>query len=86
MAAVNVFGNPSRKESTILRVADKIHNEKHIERIQDEWLGKTCFVNWPYITEAIIVGMSDGKQRVYNDGRGLQREASLFVKKNNKKE
>merc|ERR1719502_1010032 len=75
MAGVNVFGNPSRKESTIVRVADHVHSEKHIEKITDEWLGKPCFVNWPYVSEAIVVGMTDGKQRVFNDDRGVQRES-----------
>ena len=76
MAGVNVFGNPSRKESTILRVSDRVHSEKSVEKIQEDWLNKPCFVNWPYITEAIVVGMSDGKQRMYCDERGTQRESS----------
>jgi len=75
MAGVNVFGNPSRKESTIVRVANSVHPEKNIEKIQEEWLGKPCFVNWPYLSEAIVVGMTDGKQRIFNDGNGLQRES-----------
>lgn len=75
MAGVNVFGSPSRKESTVIRVTDEVHPEKNIEEIKDEWLNKPCFVGWPYLTEALVVGMSDGKNRISGNSQQMTRES-----------
>eukprot|EP01124_Arcella_intermedia_P026187 TRINITY_DN4857_c0_g2_i7.p1 TRINITY_DN4857_c0_g2~~TRINITY_DN4857_c0_g2_i7.p1 ORF type:complete len:1567 (-),score=298.85 TRINITY_DN4857_c0_g2_i7:43-4743(-) len=49
---LNVFGNPTRKESILVEVIPTYDPEDH-KAISDKFLGKSCWL-WPYNKEAIV--------------------------------
>lgn len=58
-ARVNVFGNPSKKESLILFLKDLSGLAVGASDVAPSVLGKRCFVQWPYLKEAQVVAVSD---------------------------
>ena len=36
------------------------------ERLAEEWLGETCYVGWPHMVEALVVGVCDGIYRCFD--------------------
>ena len=64
MAGVTVFGTPSRKESLILRVPDLGPGAPSAEAAGALMLGRRCFVSWPFLQEALVVGVSDAGGKV----------------------
>ena len=64
MAGVTVFGTPSRKESLILRVPDLGASAPSAEAAAALMLGRRCFVTWPFLQEALVVGVSDATTKL----------------------
>ncbi|EGG13984.1 5'-3' exoribonuclease [Cavenderia fasciculata] len=68
-AVVNIWGMKSRKESIIVHPPipqlnkDKTAKQMTLASIK-HWIGRRCYVNWPYNTEALIVGFSDSNQKI----------------------
>jgi hypothetical protein len=66
-----VFGFPSKHDNLILRLPE---SQQHTaaDPAVTSLLGTKCYVNWPYLVEAIVVGASDvsckyhSPQHVYN--------------------
>ncbi|KAK9865531.1 hypothetical protein WJX84_008983 [Apatococcus fuscideae] len=62
-AGVNVFGQPSKRESLILHlkagVADEVAAGRvTVEQVAQMGVGTRCWVYWPYLKEALICGAS----------------------------
>eukprot|EP00656_Telonema_subtile_P033200 TRINITY_DN3667_c0_g1_i3.p1 TRINITY_DN3667_c0_g1~~TRINITY_DN3667_c0_g1_i3.p1 ORF type:complete len:776 (+),score=177.90 TRINITY_DN3667_c0_g1_i3:79-2406(+) len=74
-AHINIFGNPSRNVSTILRPQNSNEAPGDLNELAEAWLGKACFTNWPFLTEAMVVGISDGTNRVRDLEKGSTRES-----------
>eukprot|EP00891_Asterochloris_glomerata_P000604 jgi/Astpho2/604/Aster-x0942 len=82
MAGVEVFGQPSKKESLILLVKDKL--SRHLEsgeitakEVAAGILGERCWIKWPYLQEAVVVAVSDGKQTVDKEGAKAHDKAAM---------
>lgn len=56
-AKVKVFQRQSLKDSMILHIIPP--PELNLTKIASELLGKTVFVNWPHMTEARVIGVSN---------------------------
>ncbi|KAK9818370.1 hypothetical protein WJX72_011521 [[Myrmecia] bisecta] len=68
-AGVEVFGQPSKKESLILQIKDTLAAAMaagNITAIQvaDTICGQRCWIKWPYMQEAIVQAVSDKTQKV----------------------
>ncbi len=63
-AGCNVFGMASKKESLVLRVPDLGAAPPAATVVATMVLGSRCFVSWPYLQEALVVGVSDATGRV----------------------
>eukprot|EP00462_Mataza_sp_D1_P018545 CAMPEP_0175137042 /NCGR_PEP_ID=MMETSP0087-20121206/9601_1 /TAXON_ID=136419 /ORGANISM="Unknown Unknown, Strain D1" /LENGTH=1555 /DNA_ID=CAMNT_0016419845 /DNA_START=44 /DNA_END=4711 /DNA_ORIENTATION=- len=55
-AGVNVFGRPSSKESLILTVDLPVKDTK---KFATKFVGRRCFIDWPYLKEALVVSATD---------------------------
>lgn len=55
---VTVFDQPSRNESMIIKIND-INENKSPEKLAETLIGKTVYINWPFLTEAKVVKVSD---------------------------
>jgi 5'-3' exoribonuclease 1 len=66
MAGVNVFGTASKKDSLVLQLRDPGDDNERLTaaRVAAAALGKRCHVQWPFLVEALVVAVSDAKERV----------------------
>lgn len=55
---VNVHGSESRNRSMVVHIKN-LHEEKKVETIAEEMVGKKVFVGWPFLQEGLVVGVSD---------------------------
>ncbi|KAI6039713.1 exonuclease II [Pisolithus marmoratus] len=55
---VNVHGTESRNKSVILHIENP-HEDRKIEEIAKEMVGKRTFVGWPFLREGLVVAVSD---------------------------
>ncbi|XP_057341540.1 5'-3' exoribonuclease 1 isoform X1 [Microplitis mediator] len=68
-AKVKVFEQLSRGENMIITVSPK--EAPAIEKISSELLGKTIYIKWPHLVEALVIGVStiDSKFTLININR-----------------
>lgn len=69
-AKVKVFEQPSRGENMILKIKSKAKPD--LDKVASEILGKSIFVGWPNLTEALVVGISDDKWKIHCDPQANQ--------------
>ncbi|KAI4476699.1 hypothetical protein M0802_014829, partial [Mischocyttarus mexicanus] len=62
-AKVKVFEQVSRNENMILYIQQQ-EEQPNIKQLAASLLHKTIFVEWPYLREARVVGISDFKRRI----------------------
>ncbi|XP_014211300.1 5'-3' exoribonuclease 1-like isoform X2 [Copidosoma floridanum] len=62
VAKVKVFEQPSRRENMILKVLPR--TTPPLEDLANNWIGKTVYVCWPHLVEAVVVGISDAKTKI----------------------
>jgi len=65
-AQVNVLGTASRKESVMVNL-DQVAESLRLANAQtvaQATLGQRCYIEWPYLREALVVGVSDATMRV----------------------
>ncbi|CAK5283845.1 unnamed protein product [Mycena citricolor] len=55
---VNVHGSESRNKSMIVHIQNP-HEEKNLQQIGEEMVGKRTFVGWPFLQEGLVVALSD---------------------------
>lgn len=55
---VNIFNSDSKNESIIVHVENTFEGAK-TEEIADSYIGERTFVNWPFLTESIVMAVSD---------------------------
>eukprot|EP00854_Cymbomonas_tetramitiformis_P005821 gene5821-7022_t len=69
-AGVNVFGQPSKKESLILRINDRTAHGAQVSAalVAPAVLGRRCHIGWPYLREAVIHTVSDAARVVDKTG------------------
>ena len=71
MAAVNVLGTASKKDSVIVRL-DQVAESLKVataEAVAQATMGQRCFVEWPYLREALVVAVSDATQKITPAGK-----------------
>lgn len=56
--AVNVFNSDSRNQSVVIRIANNFSGVK-ASTIAEQMIGKRTFIGWPFLTEALVVAVSD---------------------------
>lgn len=61
-ANVKVFQMHSRGKSMILQITPP-QQEASSEEIAEQLLGETCYVGWPHMVEALVMGVCDGTKR-----------------------
>ncbi|KIK52419.1 hypothetical protein GYMLUDRAFT_180127 [Collybiopsis luxurians FD-317 M1] len=74
---VNVHGTESRNQSIIVHVRN-IHDGRKTEEVGKEMLGKRTFIGWPFLSEGMVVAVSDElfryeKVQVGMLGRGAEK-------------
>ncbi|XP_011151267.1 5'-3' exoribonuclease 1 isoform X2 [Harpegnathos saltator] len=57
-ADVKVFQQPSRVENMILHILEQ-NSPQDLENLAPQLLGKIVYVNWPYLKEALVIGVSN---------------------------
>jgi 5'-3' exoribonuclease 1 len=63
-AGINVFGMTSRKESLILKVKELPGAAAPTAaQVATAVVGQRAWVKWPYLQEALVVAVSDGRER-----------------------
>ena len=65
---VNVFGNPSKKESLVMELRGMNSVSAPYDKIAKVLLGERCWVDWPYLSEAVISGISHESGHYDSDG------------------
>lgn len=55
---VNVFNTDSRNQSVVIRIANNFTGVK-ASTIAEQMIGKRTFIGWPFLTEALVVAVSD---------------------------
>lgn len=66
MAAVNVLGTASKKESVMVRL-DQVAESLKVATaaaVAQATLGQRCYVEWPYLREGLVVGISDATMKI----------------------
>ena len=70
-AGVKVFQMHSKEKSMILQITSP-SNEVSIVETAPELLGETCYVGWPHMVEALVLGVCDGCKMYSVDKKSLQ--------------
>ncbi|KAK2552969.1 5'-3' exoribonuclease 1 [Acropora cervicornis] len=70
-AGVRVFQMHSKGKSMILQITSP-SNEVSIVETAQELLGETCYVGWPHMVEALVLGVCDGCKMYSVDKKSLQ--------------
>ena len=65
---VTVFGNPSRKDTLVLKVNEGLTPVEQQMAQARQWVGQRVWVDWPYLREAEVVSVTDGRRRITEDG------------------
>ncbi|BDA46451.1 5'-3' exoribonuclease 1 [Coccomyxa sp. Obi] len=77
--AVEVLGAPSKKDSLVLQVKNKLGAPGAptvtASMVAPTLLGQRCWVRWPYLQEAIVQGVSDKGQKMDSE-HGLVKHSS----------
>ncbi|KAG6331105.1 hypothetical protein ID866_7983 [Astraeus odoratus] len=55
---VNVHGTESRNKSIIVHIENP-HEDRKVEEIAKEMVGKRTFIGWPFLREGLVVAVSD---------------------------
>jgi 5'-3' exoribonuclease 1 len=55
---VNVFNSDSRNRSIVIRVANSFSGVKATV-VAEQMIGQRTFIGWPFLTEALVVAVSD---------------------------
>lgn len=76
---VMVFNQPSRKDSIVIVTVNKYENHT-AKDVAGSLLGKRVFINWPFLQEAFVAGISDENAKYTLEGNIVQEEASLSAK------
>lgn len=67
-AGVNVFGMTSKRESLILTMRDQLGGATlAAQQVAAAVVGHRAWVKWPYLQEAVVEAVSDGKVRAGRD-------------------
>lgn len=69
---MTVFDQPSRNVSMIIKINDNDANEESPEKLANDLIGKTVYVNWPFLTEAKVVKVSDSCNIYYLENQQIQ--------------
>ncbi|XP_051172121.1 5'-3' exoribonuclease 1 isoform X3 [Leptopilina boulardi] len=69
-AKVKVFEQPSRGENMMLKITPK--QKPDLADVANEILGKSIFVGWPHLIEALVVAVSDDKWKFQCDTQANQ--------------
>ncbi|KAJ3715996.1 exonuclease II [Lentinula raphanica] len=74
---VNVHGTESRNQSMVVQIKNTFE-ERKTEEIGRQMLGKRVFIGWPFLSEGMVVGVSDElfryeKGQVGAPGRGVEK-------------
>ncbi|KAJ7394677.1 5'-3' exoribonuclease 1 [Desmophyllum pertusum] len=67
-ASVKVFQMHSKGKSLILQIT-KPQGEVSSLEISEELLGETCYVGWPHMVEALVMGVCDGSKRYFLENK-----------------
>jgi 5'-3' exoribonuclease 1 len=59
---VSVHGSESRNKSMVVHI-ENLHENKKVEDIAGEKIGKRIFVGWPFLQEGLVVAVSDSLLR-----------------------
>ncbi|KAK4879546.1 hypothetical protein RN001_007692 [Aquatica leii] len=70
-AKVKVFEQPSRSDSMILSIVQE-ENQPTLDAIAKEILGKTVYVGWPHLQEALAISVSCCNYKYVNTGEAGQ--------------
>eukprot|EP01113_Clastostelium_recurvatum_P022706 TRINITY_DN2717_c0_g1_i2.p1 TRINITY_DN2717_c0_g1~~TRINITY_DN2717_c0_g1_i2.p1 ORF type:complete len:1752 (+),score=474.29 TRINITY_DN2717_c0_g1_i2:141-5396(+) len=76
--SANIFGRPSQQETVVVKILTPDSNLPNMDRnsippessihnaeaVAASMLGQRCYVNWPYLKEAIVVGVTDHTQEI----------------------
>ncbi|KAI7907128.1 exoribonuclease 1 [Cokeromyces recurvatus] len=62
--AVHVFQQDSRNESMIISIKNK-YQHANIEEIAKLFLYRSIYVHYPYLKEAVVIGVSDAEKKYY---------------------
>eukprot|EP00884_Botryococcus_braunii_P018829 jgi/Botrbrau1/562/Bobra.0010s0030.2 len=66
---VDILGIPSKKESVILQLMDPTQGQPPSPQVAGEsTLGQHCWIRWPYLTEAVVEGVSNSSETVTKEG------------------
>ena len=78
--SVNVFGRDSSKESLV--VSPAFTPPADPVKLARKFTGRRCFVEWPYLREALVVAACDGERHyIPGSSRKLRpQEQAEFVK------
>ncbi|XP_015189014.1 PREDICTED: 5'-3' exoribonuclease 1 isoform X2 [Polistes dominula] len=63
-AKVKIFEQPSRNDNMILYIQQQ-EEQPNIKQLAASLLNKTIYVEWPYLREAHVVGVSDSKKKIH---------------------
>jgi 5'-3' exoribonuclease 1 len=71
--SVNVFNTDSRNRSVVIRVTNTFSGVK-TSTIAEQMIGQRTFIGWPFLTEALVVAVSDDlfKHERQSVGRGTK--------------
>ena len=68
---VSVFRYPSKRESVVL--TPEVEPPPSMEWIQENIVGNTIFVNWPYCMEAKVVAAANSESRIAEGSKELEK-------------
>lgn len=71
---VSVFQSDSRNQSMIITITSSKGERGSTDKIAEQVIGKRTFTTWPYLHEAMVVGVSDDmfKYEMLNFGRSAK--------------
>lgn len=76
---VMVFNQPSRKDSIVIVTFNRFENHT-AEDVAKSLLGKRVFINWPFLQEALVVGISDQDVKFALEGNNIKEESNSPIK------
>ncbi|XP_011501827.1 PREDICTED: 5'-3' exoribonuclease 1 [Ceratosolen solmsi marchali] len=78
-AKLKIFELPSRNENMILTLIPK--KAPPIKDLAKKWIGKTVFVSWPFLSEALVVEVSNSKLKMLTNQTGKSADESNLITK-----
>ncbi|KAG8182018.1 hypothetical protein JTE90_013950 [Oedothorax gibbosus] len=58
---VKVFQMTSMKDNMMLTIEETV--DENLDQVRDKILGKSVYIGWPHLREALVVGVSDGETK-----------------------